>query len=131
MTPFPYSIGLGDPLSQAREMMKQHGIRHLPVMDGTRPAGVISDRDLRHAERAQARTDEPLVRDFCALEPYVVELAEPLDAVLLQMARSHVDAVLVVKDGRLAGIFTISDACRSYGKLLQSLFPAGGDDDAA
>jgi acetoin utilization protein AcuB len=131
MTPFPHSIQIEERLSHAREMMSSHGIRHLPVMDGGALAGVISERDLRHARHTRSEAEEPRVRDVCTLEPYIVELGEPLDAVLLRMASSHADAVLVVKGGRLAGIFTLSDACRSYGKLLRTLFPPGHDDDAA
>jgi hypothetical protein len=36
----------------------------------------------------------------------------------------------VVKEDKLAGIFTMSDACRHFAKLLRSLFPPGGDDAA-
>jgi hypothetical protein len=46
------------------------------------------------------------------------------------MAEHCLDSALVVKDGRLAGIFTVSDACRQFGRLLRSLFPPGGDDAA-
>jgi CBS domain-containing protein len=71
------------------------------------------------------------VRDICVRETYIVELAEPLDRVLLHMARHHIGSALVVKDRRLAGIFTITDACRAFGELLRTLFPSGGDDQVA
>ena len=86
---------------------------------------------LRDLERPATGGDGPSVRDLCGGRPaYVVKLSEPLDRVLLHMADQGVDAALVVKDGKLAGIFTVSDACQQFGKLLRTLFPHGGDDAA-
>ena len=41
------------------------------------------------------------------------------------------DAALVVKNDRLVGIFTMTDACHFLGDLLRSLFPRDHGDDAA
>ena len=60
-----------------------------------------------------------------------MELSEPLDVVLRRMVQANVESALVVKEGRLVGIFTRTDACRCFGELLRSLFPRGHDDDAA
>ena len=46
MTPFPYSIAIDAPLSDAAQMMEEHEIRHLPVIEGDELVGVVSDRDL-------------------------------------------------------------------------------------
>ena len=46
MTPFPYSIDIERPVSAARALMREHGVRHLPVTDDGALAGVVSDRDL-------------------------------------------------------------------------------------
>ena len=130
MTPFPYWIEIDAPVASAREMMTRQAIRHLPVMERGRLVSVLTEKDVA---RPQQSSDSKwrLVRDVCEIEAYVVGLSEPLDRVLLHMAQNHVGSALVVKDGKLAGIFTVTDACRSYGNLLRSLFPAGGDDEAA
>ena len=132
MTPFPYSIEKGQPVETAREMMVQHRIHHLPVMADGNPTGVISYRDLqRTLNQGPGREGEPLTVAAVPLEEvHVVDLSEPLDRVLLGMADKYTASALVVKDGKLAGIFTITDACRRFGDLLRSLFPAGGDDAA-
>ena len=36
----------------------------------------------------------------------------------------------ILRDGKLVGIFTTTDVCRSFCLLLRSLFPKGGDDAA-
>lgn len=129
MTTFPYWIEIDAPLARAKSMMARYGIRHLPVMEDAKLVSVLADRDLRHALRS-ASGKAATVRDACAAGVYVVGLSEPLDKVLTHMATENVESALVVKDGKLAGIFTVTDACRVFGKLLRTLFP-GGDDRAA
>ena len=132
MTPFPNSIEVGRTLTDARKMMADHDIRHLPVMEHGDLVGVITDRDLRlTTDSGGASRSGAQIQDFCLRETYVVDLDEPLDRVLLHMARHHIDSALVVKEKKLAGIFTMTDACRSFGELLRTLFPAGGDDRVA
>jgi len=40
-----------------------------------------------------------------------VDLNTPLDRVLYEMADRQVDATLVVRKGKLVGVFTVMDAC--------------------
>ena len=47
MTAFPYSIKPGAPLPQAIEFMREHAIRHLPVVDADEVVGMLSDRDIK------------------------------------------------------------------------------------
>ena len=46
MTPNPETVAEDDAIAYAIHKMDVGGYRHLPVMDGTRPKGVISVRDL-------------------------------------------------------------------------------------
>lgn len=124
MTPFPHSVELGDSIEKARQAMSEHRIRHLPVTDQGRLVGVMSARELEVA------SDARVVRDAHLAGAYVVELTEPLDRVLLTMAKSHLGSALVVKRGKLVGIFTTTDACRIFGECLRNLFPPD-DDEAA
>lgn len=133
MTAFPHSIDVGATLQEARAMMREHVIHHLPVKDGARLVGIISAREVELALAAAAgltAEDELLVRAACVLDPYIVDLREPLDVVADEMARRHLGSVLVVKEGRLAGIFTTRDACHELASLLRRFFPGQGDDAA-
>lgn len=130
MTPFPYFIGLQDPLTKAREMMAQHGIHHLPVMDQGELIGVISYRDVLRALDLNV-SGSRTVADAPRESIYLVDLSEPLDRVVAHMAEQRLGAALVVKDGRLAGIFTLTDACRSFAESLRQQFPREGGDEAA
>lgn len=126
MTPFPYWIGSGDSLEKAAKMMKEHDIHHLPVVAEGKPVGVVSQRDLSRAGREHRRVEEVAHLEVC-----VVDLSTPLDRVLLQMARGHHDAALVVKGDRLVGIFTSTDAFQQFSDCLRAFYPSGSGDEAA
>lgn len=123
MTPFPYWIDARATLADANIMMRDHNVRHLPVMDGDQIVGVISERDIM---RALASGDSlAMLRPVCTTcrtKPYVVESHESLSKVLREMAESGVGSVLITKEGRLAGIFTTTDACKRFAELIDSLF---------
>ncbi len=134
MTPFPYSVDVSEPASKAEAAMAEHEIHHLPVTDGGTLVGVVSERDLRpvlHPNRRDEEPRDPPVRDVCVREAFIVELSEPLDQVLMEMAEGRFDSALVVKRGKLAGIFTVSDACRAFGEFLREQVRSSGGDDAA
>ena len=135
MTPSPYAIDLDAPVRLAQGLMAEHGIRHLPVTDQKGAlVGVLADRDLKRSldpSIGLPPKNELFVRDVCVLDPYVVDPWEPLDDVLVQMAERHVGSALVAKEGKLVGIFTATDACRSFAEFLRAQFPSGGGEQFA
>jgi acetoin utilization protein AcuB len=134
MTPFPHVVQVSDSLLLARAMMVEHEVRHLPVKDGHRLVGVLTDRDLKRVldpELGLPPKDELFVRDALVTEAYLVESHAPLDEVLEHLVAHHIGSVLVTKSGRLAGIFTASDACRVLCAHLRALFPAPAGDAVA
>ena len=133
MTPFPYFVDAGESLLVARTLMVRHEVRHLPVKDGDELLGVLTDRDLKRAldpDLGLPPKDELFVRDVFMPDPYMVDTSEPLDRVLEEMATRHMGSVLVTSHGRLAGIFTTTDACRILCGHLRALAPRPGDDAA-
>jgi acetoin utilization protein AcuB len=134
MTPFPWFIHIEDGLDRAKQVMAEHQIRHLPVTQEGELVGVVTERDIQLLESTAAdpgERDALRVRDASILDAYVVDVSEPLDRVLLEMAKRHIGSALVVKNKKLAGIFTATDACRAFAEFLQVLFPRNDGDEAA
>ncbi len=131
MTAFPYSIDHDAHVSAARVLMTEHSVRHLPVMVDGRLGGVISDRDIGLAVGPDPipEKEDLWVRAIMISDPYAVDLHTPLDQVLLEMASRHIGCALVTRKGKLAGIFTATDACHFFGRYLQGEEPTG--DEAA
>ena len=127
MTPFPYVVQADHSLRAARALMVEHSIRHLPVKDGDTLVGVLTDRDLKRAldpNLGLPPEDELFVRDVFVPDAYVADFTEPLDRVLDQLSTRHIGSALIMKNGRLVGIFTLADAARLYCRHLRALFPA-------
>lgn len=133
MTPFPWSIDIDAPIDEARAFMRREHIRHLPVLERGQLAGLVSDRDIKLCLGPDF--DSPAVRDVTVRDvyldrPYVVDLEEPLVNVLFAMAERHIGSALVTREGRLAGVFTATDACRRFAEFLTADLPVPGDDAA-
>jgi len=132
MTAFPCAIAADEPLARARTMMDEHHVRHLAVTRAGCLAGVISAAEVdRVLDAKRGKAGGLRVGDVCSREAYTVDVMAPLDEVLGEMARRRIDCALVVKEERLAGIFTATDACRVLAELLRQIFPVTGGGDAA
>jgi len=125
MTPFPQSAGPEETAGAARALMAAHGIHHLPVLGPAGLLGLVTSVSLRDAPAERPVSELALVP---ALE---VDIGAPLDGVLEEMAARHLDAAVVLKEERLAGIFTLGDACRRFALLLREVFPGGPHGDSA
>jgi acetoin utilization protein AcuB len=119
MVPCPFTIGRDQPLSRAHQMMREHGIRHLPVLDGGRLVGVVSSRDLyfietlRDVDSTSVKVDEAMTES-----PYVVTTDTPLHDVANAMAEHHYGCAIVTDAKGVAGIFTTVDGMRTLARLL-------------
>ena len=134
MTTFPFSVEAEASVSEALEFMREHTIRHLPVTNDGEVVGLVSDRDIKlmlGPDFAYPAADELKVRDAMVPDPYAVEFDARLDSVLAYMAREHVGSVVVMRHGRLVGMFTTSDACRVFAEFLRDQFRRSGGGDAA
>ncbi|MEZ4430611.1 MAG: CBS domain-containing protein [Nannocystaceae bacterium] len=113
----------GRSLAEARAMMDEHAIHHLPVTEGGALHGILSDRELRVARRSRATEAGVTVGEVCRLEPLVVDLNAGLDDVVSTMAARYVSAALVTREGKLCGILTTTDVCRLLAELLRAGAP--------
>lgn len=130
MTPFPYSVDLDASFDEASGLMGHHDVRHLPVTHNNEVVGVITDKDLTSASGSDGSASLN-VRDLYIADPYIVSVDEPLENVLLTMSRRHIGSAIVTKAGKLVGMFTAVDACRSFGEYLREHDPHQGDDSVA
>lgn len=121
MTPSPKTIGVDARLSEAHALMLELGVNHLPVMENGSVESIISDREIQRftlPAHKLADDEDLLVRDIATARSFVADIADPLEKVLRQMVDRRTEAVVVLNQGELAGIFTESDACRVLAELL-------------
>ncbi len=118
MTKQAHTIEVHQPLAQAHKVMREHGFRHLPVLEGGKLVGVVSQGDLHLIETLKGVTvDEVSVEEAMSQGVYTVPPSAPLGEVAAQMAEHRYGSAVVVEKARVVGIFTTSDALRALSQL--------------
>lgn len=122
MTRFPYSIDADASVGDADRMMRQRGIRHLPVTTDGEVYSVLSEREVRDCvSNSEEHPEKTAVRTLCALDPYIVTTDDALSDVLEVMSERRIGCALVVENDRVAGIYTTVDACRQFASALRNV----------
>jgi acetoin utilization protein AcuB len=130
MTTMPHTIGKDIPLDTALNMMREHRIRHLPVQEGGKLIGVLTDRDLKLAT-SFADAKGLKVEEVMTPDPFTAAPDAPLDQVVLEMAEHKYGCAIILQgNGKVVGIFTAVDGLRVLGETLGSFFKHGAESRA-
>jgi acetoin utilization protein AcuB len=132
MVPFPYSISSKAPLNDAKKMMDEHNIHHLPIVENDDIIGIISEHDLYKAVALGHKLEDEdglETGDLVSRRAYMVDINDSLADVLSAMADNHLEATVILKEGDIAGIFTAVDALKHHVKLLHKVFDKSSPDD--
>ena len=118
------TLDINDELSLANDIMRLGRIRHLPVVDGSRLAGIISERDLFRSSLAQAlgygtKASRDLMKSLRIKDIMVSEVtwvspeSNLRDAVQI-MVDKKIGCLPVVENERLVGLITETDILVQY-----------------
>ncbi len=114
-------------LQEACALFTGRGFRHLPVMEGGRLVGVLTDRDLRWATSAlcpEPRKLEDPVRSAMSQPPITIDPLDPVEDAA-RIMREHKIGCLPVMDGpELVGILTGMDILDTLIKLTGVSLPS-------
>ncbi len=109
MTADPLVIQPSATVREAWAMMKEHGIRHVPVVDGAALVGIISITDIGRIGATLPVILDRTVADSMTSNPLTIGPEEPIESAAAQMGLRKVYSLPVVADGRLVGIVTTYD----------------------
>ena len=119
MTRSPHTIGRDQTLKTASEVMREHGVRHLPVLHGGQLLGILSNRDVFLVESLEGVDEDAVtVEEAMTAEPYIVAEGDDLKSVVTTMAESKFGAAVVMEGRNVTGIFTTIDALNALGDRL-------------
>jgi acetoin utilization protein AcuB len=128
MTPLPHMIGTGQSLACALERMAQLGIRHLPVVEGQKLAGILSERDIALLRAfGDVDPDVTTVSEAMTADTYVVAPDTPLASAVRGMAERRTGSAVVVDEDRVVGLLTTTDALSLLADLLSGTFRSRAD----
>lgn len=108
MTSNAMTVQISTTIEEATELCRTTGIRHLPVAEGERLVGMLSDRTLRRC-RGERRRGDTRVGEVMAREPISVEAHQRLSVAARRMLDHKISALPVLQDERLVGILTLTD----------------------
>jgi acetoin utilization protein AcuB len=124
MTRSVHTIGTQSLLADAHRMMNDHAIRHLPVLEGGRLVGMLSQRDLHLIETLKdVDPKEVLVEEAMTQDAYTVAPEAQLAVVAREMALHKYGSAVVIRGAEVLGIFTTTDALRALDSVLSSPKP--------
>ncbi|MCW4005353.1 MAG: CBS domain-containing protein [Candidatus Bathyarchaeota archaeon] len=101
-------IDQNDSLSKAAKLMIQSSIRQLPVFDGEKLRGFITDEDIIHGAVTQ-EWGSGTVKQIMTKAPYTIESSRSVGAVLSLFRENDISHVPVMENGQLVGIISTQD----------------------
>jgi CBS domain-containing protein len=131
MTREPYTLGPDDSLADARGLMAQHHVRHIPVVIGNGVvAGVVSQRDvlaaadshvLNAAARGSQRSDDIALSAIMSSPAQTVDERASLRGTALHLQQHKLGCLPVLRGGKLVGIITDADFVEVAINLMEQL----------
>ncbi len=103
----PFTVGPNTSIREVLALTRARNISGVPVVDGEKLVGIVTNRDLRF----ETRLDDP-VRNVMTKEDRLITVREGAsdDEVLALLHRYRIEKVLVVDDAfRLRGLITVKD----------------------
>jgi diguanylate cyclase (GGDEF)-like protein len=117
------TVSVNTQLAEVVQTMRSHRISCVVVVDGQRPLGIVTERDvvrildqiLNHEMEAASRVGE-----FMSAPPVCVQENTPLfDALVLCQGR-HIRHLPVVDErGHLCGILSYTDLAKTYSRIIE------------
>jgi CBS domain-containing protein len=102
------AVTLQDTLSKVAKLMIESEIRQLPVYSEEKLLGFVTDENVIHGA-VMEKWGNTHVEEIMTKEPFTIEEDQSLGAVLSLIRNEGISHVPIVKDGKLAGMVSISD----------------------
>jgi acetoin utilization protein AcuB len=129
MSPAPLTVSPETPVLEALRLLKERGFRRLPVVEGSKLIGIVTDKDLKDAMPSKATTlsvwemsyllAKLTVREVMASPVLSVNSLETLEDAALRMQERKLGGMPVLDNaGALVGILTITDVLGALVRVL-------------
>jgi acetoin utilization protein AcuB len=120
----PVTVSPEDSFRHAMTLIRQKGIRHLPVVDEGQLVGILTDRDIRQASPSPATSleihelhyllEKVRIREIMTKKVYTVTPATPIEEAARLMLTHRIGGLPVLDAGRLVGIITETDILTAF-----------------
>ena len=129
MTPNPVTVTPETSFPEAFGIMREKGIRYLPVLDKrSKLVGIVTQTDLLHASPSSATTlsvfevnyllAKLAVREVMSRPVITVQENAPLEEAARVMVEKTISVLPVMRNGDLVGIITETDIFKAFVEIL-------------
>lgn len=99
-----------DTVERAAQLMREHNIGSLPVCDGDKVIGIITDRDITLRSTAEGENSQrQTVRDIMSSNPVIVSPEIEAREAARIMSERQIRRLPVVEDNSLVGMLSLGD----------------------
>jgi len=123
MTKKVLTVAPDDGIMDTLKLMKENGIKHLPVMKGDRIKGIVSDRDIREFTPSAATSLDVYelhyllakmkVKDIMKTNIFTTSPDIPVEEAAMVLYDEHIGCLPVVENGKVVGIISDRDIFRA------------------
>jgi IMP dehydrogenase len=100
----PVTVRPGQSLREALAIMREHDISGVPVVEGERPVGILTARDIRFEQNLDQPVSVLMTKELVTVPPGVAN-----DHAKQLLHKHRIEKLLVVDAGKLVGLITIKD----------------------
>jgi acetoin utilization protein AcuB len=128
MTANPFTVAPENSVPEAVELMKKHGVRHLPVVSDGRVVGIVSHNDIARVSPSPATSlsaseltyllSKLKVAKAMTPDPITITPGALLEEAAVAMRDNKVEMLPVVDEGELVGVITESAILDAFIELL-------------
>jgi CBS domain-containing protein len=114
MTPNPSTLSADSSVAEAAKLMKREDVGAIPVVEGERLVGTVTDRDITIRVVAEGKDPSSVsMREIASTDLVTIDPQQKLGEALRLMADHQVRRLPVVEeDGRLVGIVAQADVAQ-------------------
>lgn len=105
-----------DTVESAIQIMQQHSIRHLPVVEDNRLVGLVTESSLRPYISPE-KLKLPL-REVMIINPITIDPEASIDEAARLIYKYKIGGLPVVSQGKLVGIITVTDILEAFIELM-------------
>jgi CBS domain-containing protein len=115
MTTNPATVSPDDPVIEAARIMRDEDVGIVPILEGDRLFGTVTDRDITIRVVAEGTNAQSTpVREIASTQLVTIDPGQDLEEALRLMAKHQVRRLPIVEeDGRLVGIVAQADIARA------------------
>jgi CBS domain-containing protein len=114
MTSNPRAIDPGTPVVEAARLMRSEDVGSIPIVEGDRLVGIVTDRDIAIKIVAEGKDAQTPVGEIASRDLVTIDPEQGLEEAARLMGQHQLRRLPVVEeDGRLVGIVAQADIAQS------------------